>query len=113
MSDDGKEFLDDFMRPGMENLDYDEIHPNEDWMEGNIEGSSKTGNNPKWANAEETELGVVTSIGSSGLNFVANMKNDRIRNATSTKGVMSLSGACFFILTLGMFAILRLRCDCP
>lgn len=57
MSDDGKEFLDDFMRPGMENLDYDEIHPNEDWMEGNIEGSSKTGNNPKWANAEETELG--------------------------------------------------------
>jgi len=57
MSDDGKEFLDDYMRPGMENLDYDEIHPNEDWMEGNIEGSSKTGNNPKWANAEETELG--------------------------------------------------------
>ena len=57
MSDDGKEFIDDYMRPGMENLDYDEIHPNEDWMEGNIEGSSKTGNNPKWANAEETELG--------------------------------------------------------
>ena len=57
MSDDGNEFLDDFMRPGMENLDYDEIHPNEDWMESNIEGSSKTGNNPKWANAEETELG--------------------------------------------------------
>lgn len=57
MSDDGKEFIDDYLRPGMENLDYDEIHPNEDWMEGNIEGSSKTGNNPKWANAEETELG--------------------------------------------------------
>ena len=57
MSDDGKEFLDNFMRPGQENLDYDEIHPDEDWMEGNIEGSSKTGNNPKWANAEETELG--------------------------------------------------------
>jgi hypothetical protein len=57
MSDDGKEFLDDFMRPGMENLDYDEIHPDEDWMKDNIEGSSRTGNNPKWANAEETELG--------------------------------------------------------
>jgi hypothetical protein len=57
MSDDGKEFIDDFMRPGMENLDYDEIHPNEDWMKDNIEGSSRTGNNPKWANAEETELG--------------------------------------------------------
>jgi len=57
MSDDGKEFIDDYMRPGMENLDYDEIHPNDDWMKDNIEGSSKTGNNPKWANAEETELG--------------------------------------------------------
>ena len=45
------------MRPGMENLDYDEIHPNEEWMEKNIEGSSETGNNPKWANAQETELG--------------------------------------------------------
>ena len=57
MSNDGKEFIDDFMRPGMENLDYDEIHPNEEWVSDNIEGSSKTGNNPKWANAEETELG--------------------------------------------------------
>ncbi len=57
MSDDGKEFLDDYMSPGMENLDYDEIHPNDDWMNDNIEGSSRTGNNPKWANAEETELG--------------------------------------------------------
>jgi hypothetical protein len=57
MSKDGEEFVDDFLRPGMENLDYDEIQPNEEWMEGNIEGSSKTGNNPKWANAEETELG--------------------------------------------------------
>jgi hypothetical protein len=45
------------MRPGMENLDYDEIHPNEDWMEKTIEGSSETGNNPKWGNAEETDLG--------------------------------------------------------
>jgi hypothetical protein len=57
MSDDGDEFLNDFMRPGMENLDYDEIHPDEDWMKDNIEGSSRTGNNPEWANAEETELG--------------------------------------------------------
>ncbi len=57
MSEKGKEFIDDFMRPGMENLDYDEIHPNEEWVSDNIEGSSKTGNNPKWANAEETELG--------------------------------------------------------
>jgi hypothetical protein len=57
MSDDGNEFLNDFMRPGMENLDYDEIQPDEDWMKDNIEGSARTGNNPEWANAEETELG--------------------------------------------------------
>jgi hypothetical protein len=57
---------------------------------------------------EDTELGVVTSTGSGGLNLVAMMKNDRIRNAISTKGVMSLSGACFFIFTLGMFLYLRL-----
>jgi hypothetical protein len=57
MSDDGKDFLDDFMKPGMENLDYDEIHPDEEWMKDNIEGSSRTGNNPKWGNAVETELG--------------------------------------------------------
>jgi len=57
MSDDGKDFLDDFMRPGMENLDYDQIQPDEDWMKKNIEGSSETGNNPEWANAEETDLG--------------------------------------------------------
>ena len=57
VSKDGEEFLDDYMRPGMENLDYDEIQPNEDWMKDNIEGSSRTGNNPEWINAEKTELG--------------------------------------------------------
>ena len=57
ISKDGEDFLDDYMRPGMENLDYDEMHPDEDWMKDNIEGSSRTGNNPEWANAEQTELG--------------------------------------------------------
>jgi hypothetical protein len=57
VSKEGEEFLDGYMRPGMENLDYDEMHPNEDCMKDNIEGSSRTGNNPEWANAEETELG--------------------------------------------------------
>jgi hypothetical protein len=57
VSKDGEEFLDDYMRPGMENLDYDEVHPNEDWMKDNIEGSSRTGNNPGWGNAEKTDLG--------------------------------------------------------
>ena len=50
-----EEYIEDFGRSaGMENLHYDEIKPNEDWLEANIEGSSKTGNNPKWANAVET-----------------------------------------------------------
>jgi hypothetical protein len=57
MSKDGEEFVDNFLRPGQENLEYDEIEPNEEWMKGNIEGSSKTGNNSEWANAEETGLG--------------------------------------------------------
>ena len=57
MSDDGKDFLDDYMRPGMENLVPDEIEYDEKWVKDNIEGSSRTGNNPEWANAEETDLG--------------------------------------------------------
>jgi hypothetical protein len=57
MSDDGKDFLDSFMRPGMEDLVPDEIQYDVDWTTDNIKGSSRTGNNPEWANAEETELG--------------------------------------------------------
>jgi hypothetical protein len=57
MSDDGQEFLDDYMRPGMENLVPDEINYDDKWVDDNIKGSSRTGNNPKWGNAEETELG--------------------------------------------------------
>lgn len=57
MSDDGNEFLNNFMRPGMEDLVPEEITYDENWVSDNIEGSSRTGNNPKWANAEETDLG--------------------------------------------------------
>jgi hypothetical protein len=56
MSDAGKEFIDDFMRPGMENLDYDEIHPNEEWIEKTIDGSSQTGNSSEYANAVKTDV---------------------------------------------------------
>ena len=53
-----EEYIENFAySPGMENLQYDEIQPNEEWMEKNIEGSSMTGNNPEWANAVETDLG--------------------------------------------------------
>jgi hypothetical protein len=56
MSDDGKDFLNDFMRPGMEDLVPEEIGYDEDWVTDNIKGSSRTGNG-KWANSEETDLG--------------------------------------------------------
>jgi hypothetical protein len=44
------------MSPGMENLDYDQIEPNEEQITNNIEGSSKTGNNSEWGNAVETDV---------------------------------------------------------
>lgn len=57
-SDAVEEYIENFAySPGMENLQYDEIAPNEEWMEKTIEGSSMTGNNPKWANAVDTGLG--------------------------------------------------------
>jgi hypothetical protein len=55
---DVEEYIEDFAYGGgMENLDYDEIKPNEEWMENTIEGSSKTGNSQDYANAEKTEFG--------------------------------------------------------
>ena len=48
------EYIDNFTAAGQENLVYDEIEPNDDWISSNIEGSSKTGNNPEWGNAVET-----------------------------------------------------------
>jgi hypothetical protein len=57
MSDNGKDFIDDFMSPGMEDLVPDEIEYDEKWVEDNIKGSSRTGNDSKYANAEETDLG--------------------------------------------------------
>jgi hypothetical protein len=48
------DYVDNFTAAGLENLVYDEIHPNEEWVDKNIEGSSITGNNPEWANAVDT-----------------------------------------------------------
>jgi len=53
-SDIAQEYIDNFTAAGLENLDYDEIHPDEDWVSHNIIGSSRTGNNPEWANSVET-----------------------------------------------------------
>jgi hypothetical protein len=51
-----EEYIDNFTAAGLENLDYDNIKPNEDWVTDNIEGSSRTGNSPKYANAVETDV---------------------------------------------------------
>jgi len=52
-----EEYLENLAYPGLENTDYDEIKPNEEWLKDNLVGSSKTGNNPEWANAVKTDVG--------------------------------------------------------
>lgn len=56
-SDAVEEYLENLAYPGLQNLDYDEIKPNDEWLKKNIVGSSETGNNSDWANAEKTEFG--------------------------------------------------------
>lgn len=51
------EYIENLAYPGLQNLDYDEIKPNEEWVESNLVGSSKTGNNNDWANADNTGYG--------------------------------------------------------
>ena len=55
-SDAVKDYTDNLTAAGQENLDYDEIHPNEDWVTDNVEGSSRTGNNPEWANTGKSDI---------------------------------------------------------
>jgi len=43
-SDAVEEYIENLAFPGMTNLVYDEIKPNDEWIEANIKGSSKTGN---------------------------------------------------------------------
>jgi hypothetical protein len=55
-SDSVEEFIDNVSRSGgMENLAYDQIKPNEEWLEKNIMGSSETGNSQEYANAVATD----------------------------------------------------------
>jgi len=43
-SDAVEEYIDAFAFPGQTNLVYDEIKPNDEWIEANLKGTSKTGN---------------------------------------------------------------------
>jgi hypothetical protein len=51
-----EDYIDNFTAAALENLDYDGIEPNEEWVTKNIEGSSLTGNNPDWANTGESDV---------------------------------------------------------
>jgi hypothetical protein len=51
-----QDYVDNFTAAALENLDYDGISPNEDWVTDNIEGSSRTGNNPEWANTGKSDV---------------------------------------------------------
>jgi hypothetical protein len=51
-----EEYIENFSAAGQENIVFDEIHPSEGRMDEYMEGSSTAGNNPKWANAVETDV---------------------------------------------------------
>lgn len=52
-----EEYIDQIARSGgMENLEYDQIKPNEEWLDKNIVGSSETGNSDEYANAVATDV---------------------------------------------------------
>ena len=56
-SDSVEEYIDQIARSGgMENLDYDQIKPDEEWLDKNIVGSSETGNSDEYANAVSTDV---------------------------------------------------------
>jgi len=56
-SDSVEEYIDQIARSGgMENLDYDQIKPDEEWLDKNIVGSSETGNSDEYANAVVTDV---------------------------------------------------------
>lgn len=52
-----KDYTDNYTAAGLENIDFkDGIKPDEDFMNDLMVGSSRTGNNPDWANAVETPV---------------------------------------------------------
>jgi hypothetical protein len=55
-SDAVKDYVDNLTAAALENIDYDGINPDEKWVTDNIEGSSRTGNNPGWANTGESDV---------------------------------------------------------
>jgi type VI protein secretion system component VasK len=77
-----EEYIDQIARSGgMENLDYDQIKPNEEWLEMNIEGSSKTGNSQEYANAVPTDVNKSVNRRRK-MNILAKLKRDSYQKAS-------------------------------
>lgn len=51
------EYVEYFAYPGQTNLNYNEIKPEDSRIERYLKGDSTTGNSPKYANAEESNVG--------------------------------------------------------
>ena len=77
-----EEYIDQIARSGgMENLDYDQIKPNDEWLEMNIEGSSKTGNSQEYANAVPTDVNKSVNRRRK-MNILAKLKRDSYQKAS-------------------------------
>ena len=80
-SDAVEEYIDQIARSGgMENLDYDAIKPDEDWIEMNILGDSKTGNSQEYANAVKTDANEKVNQRRKK-NWLAKLKKDSYQKA--------------------------------
>ena len=85
-----EEYIDQIARSGgMENLDYDQIKPNEEWLEMNIEGSSKTGNSQEYANAVPTDVNKSVNRRRK-MNILAKLKKDSYQK--SSQPVYDMAG---------------------
>ena len=76
-----EEYIDQIARSGgMENLEYDQIKPDEKWLNKNIVGSSETGNSQEYANAVATDVN--KSVERRGeLNILQKLKADSYEKA--------------------------------
>ena len=83
-SDSVEEYIDQIARSGgMENLDYDQIKPDEEWLDKNIVGSSETGNSDEYANGSLLTL-IRTLRREKTLMSLINLRNSHMRMANTT-----------------------------
>ena len=80
-SDAVEEYIDQIARSGgMENLEYDSIKPDEEWIKMNIMGDSKTGNSAEYANAVKTDANEKVNARREK-NWLAKLKKDSYKKS--------------------------------